>query len=286
MTFQISPLHLADQTDAVAPPEPAAPDLVSLRGRSLALSRLLAVVPDRLQPARAPYPLLTALAAHDRSSGSDLARQLMIIAAATHAVADERRTAEYILRNRGSVRDGRRTACGLLIAARTAVEMDLRRRQSREVPTEADAPCFAENEFCLAQTADHPPVSEMVLDKLEDVTGAPITGTLREALLNSVSVALDLAERYRLNGGNGASFRRLRSKARPDQRLVTHLTQMLDNPCAAAWLARLLIGPDQAPLEAALLWWCTRCGLEATDVPDRLRSRWIRNLGFAEKALA
>jgi hypothetical protein len=146
--------------------------------------------------------------------------------------------------------------------------------------------CFVEQESRCVRV-DDPAVSEMVVEKLEDITSARFTGALRDALLDAVSITLALAERYWLNGGSAsASLRRLRTKARADQRLTTHLAQALGNPCAAAWLARLLIGPDRAPIESALLWWCTRCEIEASDVPDPLRRRWIRCLDAADDALA
>jgi hypothetical protein len=231
------------------------------------------------------FPLLDALEQEDRRDGTELATQLVCIAAVNHDAADERATAEYLLRNRAEVASDQRSALALLLAARCAAEMDVRRVGRREVATSHEA---------LATWAasrpvyriDDPSVGEMVIHKLRMVTRGMPNPVVAERILDAVPIALDLAERHSLKGGKGPSLLGMRSDARKQSRLVTHLRVAFDNDVAARNVARLLVGADGTPIESALLWWSARADLVPSDVPVHVRDRWMRYLRTTESAIS
>src|SRR3954466_14911780 len=81
------------------------------------IGKLLHAVPRDLQPVTAArFPLLAALASY----APRIARDLAIAAACVHQEADERRTAEYLLRHRDLLTLAGRPAGSLVSAARCA----------------------------------------------------------------------------------------------------------------------------------------------------------------------
>jgi hypothetical protein len=78
----------------------------------------------------------------------------------------------------------------------------------------------------------------------------------------------------------------MRTDARREARLVTHLRAEFGVEVAAARMARLLVGPDRSPIQTALLWWSARPCVTATEVPEDVRSRWRRDLRAADTAAA
>ena len=181
------------------------------------LEFVLTEVPSHLgYDRRSSFPLTDALIELDAARGSDLARQLIFIAAAIHQTADERRTAEYLLRNRDAVVAGRRSALALLSAARCAAEMDLRRVHLREAPIPLEILATWETEQSEPRI-DEPSVGEMVLDKLRAATGyEPSNPFGTNRILDAVAIALELAQRHALNGGRGPSLLAMRSDARTE----------------------------------------------------------------------
>src|SRR5262249_32621498 len=106
----------------------ASPTYASDDESTYLLQTLLRSVPaDLLGSKGSGFPLLGALPARYASLGHVPGRQVVFVAAATHRTADERRTAEYLLRNRSAVGQNERSARSLLMAARCAAEMDVRR---------------------------------------------------------------------------------------------------------------------------------------------------------------
>jgi hypothetical protein len=269
-------------------PPRSKPTYASDSENSILLEAVLRQVPAHLNTrTRSAFSLLHALIKLDASCGKDLARQLLFIAAVTHRTADERRTAEYLLRNRHDFTTGRRSALALILAARCAAEMDVRRTQLREAPValEAMPPWPAES---ADARVDDPSVGEVVLEKVQAVTGhAPSTEFARDRMLDAVAIALELAERQALNRGRGRRLPALvamRADARRDARLVTHLRNEYGNDVAARRVAHLLVGGDGSPIETALLWWCTRYVVTAADVPPEIRSGWVRDLRAVDAA--
>lgn len=236
---------------------------------------------------RASQPLLHALSGLDAERGTDLTRELTLIAAATHRTADERRTAEYLLRNRGAVISGERPAISLLRAARYAAEMDVRRIRLREHPVADESLAHLAAETRAARVED-PSVGEMVLDKLKLATGAsPSTFRCRDYLLGAVAVALEVAERHaKTRGRTRPSLIAMRTDARVGARLVNQLRAEFGDGGVANRVARLLVGADNSPIETALLWWAARPDLSADDVPADVRARWSRDFQAVDRALS
>ena len=232
------------------------------------------------------WPLLTALAELDLERGTGHARGLILLAAVIHRSADERRTAEYLLRNRSRVTSGRQSALALLSAARCAAEMDERRVRVREVPDLLDNMTVVPVDPGELGS-EWPSVGEVVIDRLDGFAGLrPSTGWVRDRVLDAVTIAMELAERHVLNRGSQPSLIAMRANARPDSRLVTHLRREFGNEVAARRIAHLLVGSEDAPLESAFLWWCAQRGVQRSDVPDGLRERWSRDFRAADAALA
>lgn len=251
------------------------------------LAALLRRIPAQLSEAGASsFPLLSALRDLDAIRDSDVAHRLVLVAAATHRTADERRTAEYLLRNRRTVDHGGQSALDLLLAARCAAEMDVRRVQLREQPVRRETLAKRPEEQ-LTTRNDDPSVGEMVLAKLQAaIDRVPISTCTADRILDAVAIALDLAERHGLNRGKGPSLLAMRADVRKEARLVTHLRDAYGNQAAAASVARLLVGPDHTPIETALLWWCARSQFCVSDVPPAVRARWARNLRTAQAHFA
>lgn len=245
------------------------------------LAAVLPRVPRRLkQVSGAAHPQLDALAACQQEA----ARQLIFIAAATHRAADERRTAEYLLRNRAGVRDGERTTLDLLLSARCAAEMDVRRVRWRETPVPREDLLDVVDEIPSA-AVDEPSVSDLVASKLTAVTGRAFVSIVAVARFHdAVVIALELAERHACKRGKNPALLAMRCNVRKDARLGARLCDEFGNDRGARALARLLIGADGAPIEYGLLWWSTRRELTAADVPVAIRHRWIRCVRTADRA--
>jgi hypothetical protein len=248
------------------------------------LGRILTRVPPQLEgDGRSAFPLLEALFRFDVLHGSDLGRQLVFLGAITHRTADERRTAEYLLRNRGLVALGQRSARSLLLAARCAAEMDVRRIAQVEVPTPLRALAARATSSALSP---QPSVGETVLDYLQSVIGREVSVPAGEAIRNAVAAGLELAERHRMNGGRKPAVLGMRADARPDARLLTRLRIEFASETVAVAVARTLVGPDHSPIETALLWWSAQTNSVAADLPSAIRDRWMRDLLVIEAALA
>jgi hypothetical protein len=247
------------------------------------LGQLLRQVPSHLAIDRSsPFPLLAALIALDTSRGTTVGREIIFVAAVNHRTADERRTAEYLLRNRHDVVDGRRSAKSLLMAARWAAELDVRRDRFSEssLPRSLAAPSIAD----LAARAAAPSAGEIVLDALRSIAGSMyLTSALESQIVSAVTIAVDLAMRHARNRGKGSALLAMRTDARTEARLVTHLRREFGNDAVARNLARLLVGPDRASIETALLWWSLRRNPEAV-APQGIRDRWTRYVRGAEVA--
>jgi hypothetical protein len=241
-------------------------------------------VPDNLgRVSSSAFPLLTALQRVDAADGTDLARRLVCIAAISHRTADERATAEYLLRNRAAIQE--RSALSLLRAARCAAEMDIRRAHRRETPTSHDSLAMRPS-IQPSNRTDDPSVSEMVVGKLRAATGQTLNPLVEERILDAVPIALELAERHSLNGGKAPSLLGMRCDARKQSRLVTQLRAAFRSDIEARNIARLLVGADGTPIENALLWWSARPHLAPSDVPSDVRARWTRYLAALERGTA
>src|SRR4051794_25134126 len=155
------------------------------------------LVPDR----RSPFPLLDAVKALDAERGTDLARELAIIGALIHPWADERRTAEYLLRNRNRLR----TSDALVAAARCAAEMDVRRARQREMPVPGDDACLQAHADPAGARSTDPSVAEVVIAKLRAATGLALADDTRQRISDGVVAAMELGERHLLNGGQAPS---------------------------------------------------------------------------------
>lgn len=267
------------------PPRPKSPKYASDAECAALLAAVLATVPTDLRRARgSAFPLLDALIDLDARRGTDSARQLVFIAAATHRTADERRTAEYLLRNSARMASGERSTLALLAGARCAAEMDVRRVQLREIPVpRQDLSRYAADR--PARSTDTPSVGEMVIHKLSTATGGGPPPLVTGRILDALPVVLELAERHRLNGGTGPSLLGMRTDARTQSRLVTHLRALFSNDVVARNIARLLVGADETPIETALLWWSTLPDLAVADVPGEIRRRWSRYVRTTQAAI-
>lgn len=222
------------------------------------------------------FPLLEAL----RDVNGDLARQLIVIAAAAHRDGDERRTAEYFLRHRVEFLIGRRSALALVRAARFSGEMERRRFAMREVSALQATMTALDVQNARPEA---PSVADMVIAKLQSVTGH-VRDAVADRIGEAVVIALELAERHHRGRGSIPSLLGMRADARPESRLVTHLRRRFDDALARP-VARLLVGSDDSSIETALLWWSTRPTLRAEDVPAEVRARWVRCVRAAENAL-
>jgi hypothetical protein len=209
---------------------------------------------------------------------------LAFAAAIVHADADERRTAEYLLRHRSDVRD-KCSASRLVAAARRAAEMDERRRHIREAPTERmDLSSAGESP---AMRVSDPSVGERVVDYVREACAPSVLDEeLEGVLLGGVAVAMGLAERHLLNGGAGPSLLAMRPDARAAARLVVHLRREFGNPELARAVSRLLIGGDGTSMTTALLWWVAQGSQSVSAVPVTVVRRWRRDIGLATAAMA
>lgn len=229
------------------------------------------------------FPLLDALRTLDAARGTDAARELTFVAAVTHRTADERRTAEYLLRNRQEVTDGRRSAISLLLAARCAAELDVRRVWQRE--TSLPRSLAAQADRTSSTRAADRSTGDMVLDALRAGVGEElISPAVAELVLDAVAIALEIAARHALNNGKGPAVLGMRTDARKASRLVTHLRREWGNGGAARNMARLLVGADGTPIETALLCWSVRRNLTTERIPAFVRDRWRRYLRAAAAA--
>jgi hypothetical protein len=207
------------------------------------------------------------------------------IAAATHAEADERRTAEYMLRHRIDVIADRRSALALLSSARCAAEMDVRRIFGRETPTPSDSLSTWAAERAKARL-DDPSVGEAVVSYLHRATGhLPATHLAHQRLLDAVAIAVEMSERHTLNNGKVPSLIAMRPAVRAQSRLVTHLRTAFGDGVAARSLARLLVGGDGSPIESSLLWWAAHPNVSPSEIPSSLRRRWVRDLWDADPSI-
>ena len=231
------------------------------------------------------FPQLTAQFDDDLRNGGDLGRQLLFIAATIHVAADERRTAEYLLRHRYELIASQRSALSLLLAARCAAEMDVRRVRQIEIPSALPALATIAAENPMSRSDDQS-VGEVVLEFFGSAVGGfPAAPVTRTRLLDAVAVALELSHRHTLNGGAKPSFVAMRSDARKGSRLVTSLQAEFGNPTVARGLARLLVGSDRSPFEASLLWWTAEHCSTPDAVPAPIKARWIRDLSIADRAI-
>lgn len=249
------------------------------------IARLLNEVPTSLEAGTGRWPQLIALQDLDLMRGTDIGRQLLIAASLVHRDADERRTAEYLLRHRRELFSGVRNGRALLRAARCAAEMDVRRVVLREMPTPVDALGACVEEVVRERTGE-PSVAEFVVAYLSDaVRPCAIDAALRPWLVEGVVVALEVAGRHHGNGGVGPSLLAMRPDARPEARLATHLRRGFGDPCLASVIARLLIGGDGTTIDTGVLWWAAQ-GTRNVDAPATTRQRWLRDLDVAERIVA
>jgi hypothetical protein len=203
----------------------------------------------------------------------------MVASSLVHVGADERWVAEYLLRHRRELPNGR-PAASLVIAARCAAEMDLRKARRREVPVEP-ALLVALSAGERRHQLDAPSVGEVVIDFLEAATMLRLSSRAGELVRDAVAVVVEMAERHVLNGGTGPSLIAMRPAARPEARLVTRLRALV--PMASARrLAKLLVGADGTPLETGALWWAARSAESAEHVPLLIRGKWTRDLLVVE----
>lgn len=225
----------------------------------------------------APLRLLEALCTTDR----DLARELVVVAALTHRAADERRTAEYLLRHRARVTSCETSALALLRAARRAADQDVRDVFEREIAVPNEDLALQPLEM-PASRVDDPSVGEMVLDKLRAVAGHDPTRRCEEWVRDAVVIAFELAARHSRRRGGGPSLLAMRADARPEARLVSRLRAEFESDAAAGRIARLLVGADSSPIETALLWWCAQKDFVPVGIPAPIRDRWRRDLRAAD----
>lgn len=223
-------------------------------------------------------PLLDALHELDQREGADRARRLMIIGAVIHDEADERLTAEYLLRHRHELRNGR-PVTSLISAARFAAEMEFRRSRSREMAVETLELSDVSHE--ASTCSDSPAVGEIVVDFLEGATIMRLRHDVADHVRNAVTMAMELADRHTLNGGAAPALIAMRPSARPAARLVCQLRSML--PAAGArCLSRVLVGSDGTDLATAAMWWAATSTGGHRYVPPLIRSRWTRDLQLVD----
>jgi hypothetical protein len=267
------------------------PDLCTLScsddaANTAVLRDLVPQIPVDLRAQRgATFPLLESLSRADADRGTRLTRDLLCLAAVIHRDADERRTAEYLLRHRAEVASGLRSADWLLSSARCASEMDTRRLRSHEAAVGDDALARISAEASPCRPSD-PSIGETVVGYLEQSLGyTPTNDVARNRLLDAVVIAMELAERHWLKRGRGPSVLAMRTDARRDARLVTHLRDAFRDTTAARSIARVLVGGDDAPIETSLLWVVAHASVAGTSVPERTRKRWLQDLHCAERGL-
>jgi hypothetical protein len=233
--------------------------------------------------------LLDALSRYDAEAtqanrdARQLARRLILVSALIHDYADERRTAEYLLRNRADVASGRRSPESLLSAARCAAEMDCRRLWLTEVASTSTELANA-REISVARIAD-PSVPETVVAYLDEVVDrVVIPSRLEDQIITAVTIALEVSRRHALNNGQGPSVIAMRTDARREGRLVTHLREEFGRTHVADVLSRILVGPDGSPIDTSLLWWAAQGRASASFVPRELRQRWAGHIGDLSSA--
>jgi hypothetical protein len=267
-------------------PQPTKPAYSSDTENASLLDHVLRRLPTHLNVRGGErFPLLAAVIRHDAWRQRDLARPLLFIAAATHSDADERHTAEYILRHRLDVVAHRRSARSLLSAARCAAEMEVRRIQRREAPASSESLDEQAVDPTVARV-DDPSVGVAVVSYLHLVTGhLPATDLAHDRFLDAVAIAIELSQRHALNNGKGPSLIGMRPAARKDARLVTHLRAAFDDEVGARSLARMLVGSDGSPLETSLLWWAAQPSTSPASIPLSVRRRWVRDLGDIDPAI-
>lgn len=250
------------------------------------LGTLLAAMPSTLDSrAGEQFPLLSALARADHD-GNAQARQLLFIAARVHHWADERRTAEYLLRNRQSALDGHRDSASLISAARCAAEMDVRRVQFREAPRSPELLDAGVAVPALRAQRDDPSVGEHVVAFLQSVLGtASMSPHVQDRLLTAVTVALEVSERHALKRGELPSVIAMRSDARPEGRLSSYLCDEIGDATGARNLARLLVGGCGTSIETSLLWWAACRHHQPDAVPAYVRAGWQHALVGADPEL-
>lgn len=262
------------------------PRVVSDEEIAALLEACLREVPAELgSEHQSSVPRLSTLLDVDAVRGTECARKLMIIAALCHRAADERWTAEYILRNRHAAAGGQRSGLSLLRAARTAAQMDLQNGARREIAVPHEDLALLPLEV-PASRLDDPSVAEMVLEKLRVATGHDPTTRCEEWVRDAVVIAFELAERHSRRRGNGPSLLAMRADARKEARLVSRLRAESIPGAAAGRIARLLVGADSSPIETALLWWCAQQDFVPAGVPTSIRDRWRRDLRAADACAA
>jgi hypothetical protein len=133
---------------------------------------------------------------------------------------------------------------------------------------------------------DCPSVGDAVVDYLAEALGVEVEPALAEALRTAVLVALEVADRYRRRGGRGLSTVAMRSDARVEARLVTHLRRDPVTARCALGLCRLLIGSDRTPPESGLLWWVARGRSSISELDDEWRRRWRFDVRQIDHTLA
>ena len=253
---------------------------------ALLLESVLREVPTQLGGEHhSSVPRLSTLLDVDARRGTECARQLMIIAALCHRAADERRTAEYFLRNRHAVAGGQRSGLSLLRAARLAAQMDLQNGAEQEISVPHETLALWPLDAPASRVGD-PSVGEMVLEKLRAVTGIDPSSRCEEWVRDAVVIAFELAQRHARRRGNGPSLLAMRADARKEARLVTRLRAESIPGAAAGRIARLLVGAESSPIESALLLWCAQHDFVPDGVPASIRDRWRRDIRGADACAA
>lgn len=209
-------------------------------------------IPRALSVLDEPTPLLAALQRHDRTTAGDCARRLMIAAAMVHTEADERWVAEYLLRHRFEL-TSRRTPAQLVRAAHCAAEMEQRRlarRQTSQPVETVPTPDVQHHEH-----DDGASISDRMAEFASGVLGA-VDIVTESRLREAAAIFMEVAERHVLQGGTGPAVLAMRSGARREARLVTHLRRAWpDEPLVAALVARFIAGGDGASITCAAAYW-------------------------------
>lgn len=242
------------------------------------VAELLGALPERLEARSEPFPLLAAVR---RSEGVAIARRMMMIAAQVHPDADERWTAEYLLRHRHDPLATRGTTL-LISRARFAADREVRRRCARVTPI-GRYPLEEAYRDAVPGRVQDPSVGEVVLAYFERVTGhRPASELARSRLLDAVAVAVELGEELAASRLTKSSLLAMRTDARPRSRLSVRLRAEFDDDVAARSLARLLIGASGTPITTALLWWAAQPHLDPATIPSPSLTRWTRDLADAD----
>jgi hypothetical protein len=103
-------------------------------------------------------------------------------------------------------------------------------------------------------------------------------------LHDAVVVTFELAGQLTARGTTMSIFT-MRSDARRGARLSRRLAAEFGDAHAARSLARLLVGGDDAPARAALLWWVAHRDVDPAEISSRLRDRWRRDLIDADPSV-